>query len=279
MTLCGYTRGLIRDPHRLDWDGQAERPIAWTAWFPTNTKTHAPQPGFFDLGAVELDAPIQPGRYPVVLLSHGTGGTAESLGWLAGAIAREGYVVIGANHHGNTGLEPYRAEGFLCWWERTRDLSTLLTLLSEGPFKDALDLSSVTAIGFSLGGPTVLAALGARYEMARFDAWRESQPNMPLGPVEFPDLGDHVANLFQTSQPFQASWATHGEDLTDPRIKKAIAIAAAPPVRAFTLESVRAIDRPVTLITGEADREAPTDQCSAWLTALNPSFRHVSMGQ
>lgn len=64
-----------------------------------------------------MDAALddQTSCFPVVLLSHGTGGTAASLGWLAHGLAAAGYVVLGVDHHGNTASEPYRAEGFLSW--------------------------------------------------------------------------------------------------------------------------------------------------------------------
>jgi hypothetical protein len=47
------------------------------------------------------------------ILSYGTGGSAEGMGWLGQRLACLGYICIGVNHHGNTAIEPYRAEG-LC---------------------------------------------------------------------------------------------------------------------------------------------------------------------
>jgi predicted dienelactone hydrolase len=82
--------------------------------------------------------------------------------WLARSPACAGYVVIVANHHGNAGLEPYRAEGYLCWWERETDMTTLLlSLANTGFFADRLNLDQVSAVGFSLGEFAVLAASGA----------------------------------------------------------------------------------------------------------------------
>ncbi|MEM7643826.1 MAG: hypothetical protein AAF366_15030, partial [Pseudomonadota bacterium] len=131
-----------------------------------------PPSGVFDPGDVTLDAPLAPGGpFPVTLLSHGTGGTAESLGWLARALSKAGHVVPGANQHGNTGLEPYRPEGFLCWWERAPDLSILLTRLGESDvFVGHLDMGRVSAVGFSLGGYTALALVGERTSFAAFEA-------------------------------------------------------------------------------------------------------------
>jgi predicted dienelactone hydrolase len=74
---------------------------------------------------IAMDAPLSPARakYPLILLSHGTGGSADSLDWLGAALAAAGYVVIGVNHPGNNALEPLTREGFMLWWERALDLS------------------------------------------------------------------------------------------------------------------------------------------------------------
>lgn len=155
MALCGYRTGVITDRSRSNWHNNADRLIAWSAWYPTEDAESADKPSghFFELGNVIRNAALTPGgTLPVVLLSHGTGGTAESIGWIARTFARKGYVVLGANHHGNTGVEPYLAEGFLCWWERATDLSALLTSLGNaGLFANRLAFDDVSAVGFSLG--------------------------------------------------------------------------------------------------------------------------------
>lgn len=64
---------------------------------------------------VAIDAPLSRRRakYPLLLLSHGTGGSADSLDWLGAALAAAGYVVAGANHPGNNVLELLTREGFV----------------------------------------------------------------------------------------------------------------------------------------------------------------------
>lgn len=282
MALCGYRTGVIQDPSRPNWDNTGDRPIAWSAWYPTDDEgPPTPAAGaVFDLGAVIRNAALAKGaKLPVVLLSHGTGGTAESLGWLARHLARQGCVVLGVNHHGNTGIEPHMAAGFLCWWERATDLSMLLTASSTtGFFAGRLDLDQISAVGFSLGGHTVLALAGARSSMTIFDNWQRASGIVEAAPREFPDLAAHIPDLQRHSVAFRHSWARHGADYTDKRIRSVVAMAPAPPVRSFTPTSISAVAVPVAILTGGADREAPWDCCAGWLLSRNTRFRCHDLG-
>ncbi len=283
MVICGYRTGVIQDASRSNWQNNSDRPIAWSAWYPIDDVESGEQPSgyFFEAGDVILDAALTAKKkLPVVLLSHGTGGTAESLGWLARELACEGYVVLGANHHGNTGLEPYLAEGFLCWWERAIDLSVMLSSLgARGFFANRLDFDQVSAVGFSLGGYTVMALAGAQTSLEEFDNWRRVNGITDGGPKEFTDAADSIPTLMETSNAFRRSWAKHGHDYTDKRIKSVVAIAPAPPIRSFVAQSIADLQLPVTIVTGGADDEAPSEQCADWLVSENNRFQHHDLGR
>ncbi len=283
MANCGYRTGVIHDSSRSDWHNNSERPIAWSAWYPIDDIENGKQASgqFFKLGDVTLDAALTAKKeLPVILLSHGTGGTAESLGWLARSLACEGYVVLGANHHGNTGLEPYLAEGFLCWWERATDLSVMLSSLgANGFFADRLDFHQVFAAGFSLGGHTVMALAGAQTCLDEFDNWRSANRITEGGPKEFPDAAESVPRLMETSGAFRRSWAKHGHDHTDKRIKSVVAIAPAIPIRSFVPQSVAELQLPIVVLTGGADDEAPSEHCADWLVLQNDQFQHHDLGK
>lgn len=283
MAICGYRTGVVCDASRSNWQNNGHRPIAWSAWYPSLEVDRVERPSrqFFELGNVGWEATLaRKAKFPVVLLSHGTGGTAESLGWLARALACEGYVVLGANHHGNTGLEPYLAEGFLCWWERATDLSVMLSSLgASGFFANKLDLDQVSAVGFSLGGHTVMALAGAQTCLEEFDGWRSANGITEGGPIEFPDAADSIPTLMEISDAFRRSWAEHGHDRTDKRIKSVIAIAPAPPIRSFVPRSVAELRLPVVILTGGADNEAPSEHCADWLVLQNDQFQRHDLGK
>ncbi len=280
MTQCGYRSGLDLDHGRQNWDGTGPRPLSWRAWYPCPDTPMAPSSdAFFDPGSVATGAQLDGATpLPVVLISHGTGGSADSLGWIARALVSRGHVVIGVNHHGNTGSD-VRAEGFLCWWERATDLSVLLSHLSEtGPFAGHLDLQNVTAIGFSLGSHTALCLAGARTSLKRFERWRSSEAPGMSGPREFPDLVQAIPGLLDANPVFRTSWDQHGADFSDPRIGRVIALAPPPPVQGFTAASLRNVSLPVLLVTCQNDTEAPTTHGADWLTTCNPGFVHCDIG-
>lgn len=110
---------------------------------------------------VALEAPIAPGPFPVVLISHGTGGTPLTHRLLAHFLARNGFVVGLPRHHAN-----HRDDNT---WHNTPDnlvarprhLSLALDgLLAE--FGAALWPDAVAVIGHSLGGYTALALAGGQ---------------------------------------------------------------------------------------------------------------------
>jgi len=287
MGQCvGFRTGLLLDEARSNWAGEGPRPLRWAAWYPaerdsaTMEITIPPGRALYSLGLLAPKAPLSAGtdRYPVVLISHGTGGSASGLGWLASSLAEQGYVVLGVDHHGNTGVEAYRPEGFLCWWERARDLTVLLDRLSEdGAFAGRLDLTDVSAAGFSLGGYTALAMAGAITETDRMLAFVKEHP-FSDGPQEMRNLAAQIEPLLSSSAVFRASWESQSHSYRNERIRAVVAIAPAPPVRSFTEESLRDVRLPITLLCGEADTEAPYDLCSVWLDEHLPNSSLTSLG-
>jgi predicted dienelactone hydrolase len=277
----GLRTGLLLDASRRAWTGDGPRPVHWTVWYPaaedavvTDAATRE-----FIIGAIARDADINNTSlsYPVVLLSHGTGGTAISLSWLAKRLTETGYIVIGPDHHGNTAMESYHPAGFAAWWERAQDLTFALDTLSANSFlAGRMDTNDVTAIGFSLGGYTAMSLLGAITDFELFKEWAHSA-GMRTGPAEFPDLPDRMAGL-RAEPSFQQSWARQSRSYKDARARRAILLAPAPPIRAFTSKSLTATTEPVVIMVGGADREAPADICAEWLHAKLPNSTLHNLG-
>jgi predicted dienelactone hydrolase len=273
----GFRTGLLEDIARPNWDGTGPRPLSWVAWYPAADDAIEQQllargktGEWFSFGAAARDAPISAARprYPIVLLSHGTGGTALHLEWLARDLARRGFIAIGVNHHGNTTTEPYRAEGFLAWWERTRDLTVLLDdVAARGAFADRIDIDRVFVVGYSLGGCTAAALLGAITETSRFERSPKNK-NFGRGPREFPDLADHLPGLLASSAIFRASWARMSNSYLDTRFKAALMLAPGNSVLGCNEDSLASIKTPTRIVVGGSDFVRPV---ASWLHERMPT--------
>jgi predicted dienelactone hydrolase len=261
----GFEEGYLEDTSRPNWDGNGPRPLSWAAWYPASDgavqREHFLGPAsapWFTIGLSARGAPLLSThhRYPVVVLSHGTGGNVLSLGWLGRRLAQHGFVAVGVNHHGNTTREPYRAEGFLCWWERARDLTVLLDqIATQSEFSDRLDMDNVFVAGHSLGGCTAIALLGAVTTASRFQP-SPTNRDFARGVREFPDLADHLPGLLERSMVFRESWARMSNSYRDVRFKAALVLAPGRSVLGLDEKSVGSIEAPIQIVVGGADAVA-----------------------
>jgi len=284
----GFAQGVTIDPERRAWRSDAPRPLSWAAWYPASPDAAVTQKligrrgsELFRMGFVADGAPLSAEQefWPIVLLSHGTGGSVDGLCWLGSHLAARGFISVGVSHHGNTAIEPYLPEGFLCWWERALDLTRILDWqATDGPFAGRMDLGNVFAAGFSLGGYTVLSLAGAISNIEQFREWLDEEGDRGGGPREFPDLPDNIPHLLEHSEQFRQSMDRHSQSYCDRRIRAVAAFAPAPPVRAFEPASLRNIDVPVHITVGRGDIEAPADECALWLQQQNPSFEILLLG-
>lgn len=149
------------------------RQVTGGLWYPAEvngeTITIAENPVFHGV-TVALGATPRPGDHPVVLLSHGMGGTIRSLAWLASGLAERGAVVLAVNHPNSTWGDFDLAAG-LAHWTRVEDLTIALDQLTTDPrFEDHLDSSRIMAAGFSFGGWTALSMGGVTGNHAGYTA-------------------------------------------------------------------------------------------------------------
>ncbi len=265
-----------------NWRGTADHVLHTVIWYPaasiaaeTPQFIGPPDQPLFDAGSAMPHAAFAPAlhKLPVILLSHGTGGSAEQLAWLGTALARAGFVAAAVDHPGNNAVTGYTPEGFALWWERATDLSEVLDgLLADPELGPHLDHDRIGAAGFSLGGYTALELGGARTDVSLFfDLCRQPQnpsqpPNATCHVPEMRDLGTPQQILAAVRKTSGESLALSGESYRDPRVHAVFAIA---PALGFTLtpDSLRAMRLPVALIVGGADPIAPASQNADLLRA------------
>ncbi len=262
------------------WRGAATEGLLTRIWYPVDPSVPeaareigAPGHPIFRGHPASIDAPLSPAqaKYPLLLLSHGTGGSADSLDWLGAALAAAGYVVAGVNHPGNTALEPLTREGFMLWWERAVDLSEVLDgMLADPTLGSHIDRDRIGAVGFSLGGYTVLELAGARTNLPAFEAFCHSpSADAICRPPEMDQLKDAANTPNPLSSQTTASLARAGASYRDPRIRASFAIAPALG-EAFDAASFANVEIPVALLGGASDTTAPVETNIKRIAGLLP---------
>ena len=258
-TLVGFQKATLDVSHR-------NRALDVHIWYPASANSTAQAtPQLIAQNALmygfhaHLNAEPRAGQFPLILLSHGSGGRMTQLAWLATQLAEQGYIVAGANHHGTTSgdSDPHRTVQI---WERTADQRALLDAFESGDLADMpVDMGSVTSAGFSLGGHTALALSGARVHKAAFIQYCAENAGLmdcgwlAQGGVDFNDIDR----------------ARYEADFADPRITATFAIDPALP-QAMSRESLAQMNLPALLINLGDDPHMPLGIDAAPLANVMP---------
>ena len=142
-----------------DKDGPALRGAVWS---PCSTPA-----GRIDLAPLVLqgtcDCAVAGQGLPLVVVSHGAGGSALGHHDTAAALADAGYVVAAINHSGDNFQDMSRQGHLSAFATRPVDMRRLTDyMLSAWPQRAQLDAGKVGFFGYSRGGYTGLVAIGAK---------------------------------------------------------------------------------------------------------------------
>jgi predicted dienelactone hydrolase len=271
-----------------NWRRAEHKELRCTIWYPaistaieTRQTIGPPDAPFFEAGSAAPDAQFEPAlrKFPLVLLSHGSGGSALQMAWLGTALARAGYIAVAVDHPGNNLREPYTAEGFVLWWERATDLSEVLDgVLADAEIGPHIDPDRIGAAGFSIGGYTAMALGGAQTDVSIvYDLCRErtdvgQKPNKGARDAdaavchtpEMHNMGSPQQMLQAVRKTSGESLARSGDSFQDQRVRAVFAIAPAMGMT-FTDESLRAMRLPVEMVVGKEDPIAPARENDDWI--------------
>lgn len=258
------------------------RDIDVTVWYPAKAGGAPLLTGdnrLFKGAPAHGDAPVAEGRFPLVLLSHGSGSRVEGMSWLATALAEAGFVVAGPNHPGTTSGDSTPAATPRLW-ERTADLSALIDAFSQdAAWRATIDPARVGVVGFSLGGAAAMEIAGARadleayarycddygkWDCAWFAGGRGYVDDKPVA-VEKVDLRRLDKSRFEQSN-------------RDARVRAVVAVDPGL-AQAYVADSLKAIDIPLAFINlGNADA-IPEAVIADRLAALVPQASYASVAE
>jgi predicted dienelactone hydrolase len=257
-----------------------------TVWYPAAPDAvEAPldigPPGkpLFTPGSAAADAAFEDARpRPVVLLSHGFGGTARIMAWFGTALARHGYVVVAVDHPGNNGRDPMTVGGAVLYWERPGDLAAALDRVKSDPSLGShLDLNRIGAAGFSAGGFTALVEAGARVDFDRFLRFCEAHPDDGIcAPQKEFQYSRSDAEAFFIQPAVAPARAHLKDDLSIPGVKAAFVMAPAL-VQSLDPDSLKAMRPPVRILLGDADKVAPPATNGQVAAALIPGAKLTAL--
>jgi predicted dienelactone hydrolase len=233
-------------------------------WYPSAAAGSRHDVGLFTQ-VVAPDAAVSGASHPLIVMSHGNGGTFESHYDTALALAHAGFVVAAVTHTGDNYRDQSQATELV---PRPQAVHTLISyMLTQWSGRAAIDAAEVGAFGFSAGGFTMLVAIGGVPDLSR------------VAPYCAGHAETYVCKLL-AAHPVPADEHVRDEDWTaDPRIKAAV-IAA--PAIGFTFgkAGLKRVLIPVQLWRAGRDSILPSpDYVEPVLAALpRPPEYHVVAG-
>lgn len=135
--------------------------IPCALWYPTHEPAKTSRHGIYDF-CVAKKAVIAEGAHPLVVTSHGSGGTRFGHCKTAEFLAQNGYMVLAPEHPFNNFFDDSGVGSARVYSSRSRHLKSALdAVLEDAHWGIVIDADRIAVHGFSLGGFTALTAVGA----------------------------------------------------------------------------------------------------------------------
>jgi predicted dienelactone hydrolase len=277
-------RAFLKSDASYDWRGAQTHALLTTVWYPADAQAVEtaqwvgdPQQPFASAGRAAEEAALAPtpAKLAVILLSHGTGGSALMMAWLGTQLAAHGYIAIAVNHPGNNALEPYTVQGFTLGWERAVDMSRVLDgMLADPQFGPRIDPQRVGAAGFSFGGFTVIELAGGIADLSHVVEQCDVPPSTAAictSPPELPDMMPRAIQLFHSDPAYRLALEASRKPYRDPRIRAIFAIA--PLGMVFSPQSLERISISAEIVAGAGDPILSPHDNAGFVAAHIPGAR------
>jgi predicted dienelactone hydrolase len=227
----GFEQAIVPDS-----DGPA---LETGIWYPSDAPASSHQLGLY-AQTVAAGGAVAGSGLPLIVMSHGTGGSFDGHYDTALALAEAGFVVAAVTHTGDN----YRDHSTFTRVEnRPRHIKALIDyMLSSWPRRDRLDPARIGIFGFSAGGFTALVAIGGVPDLSRTPSYCAAHPD------EWTCRRIRESGAALSSAP--------AAFIHDPRISAAV-IAAPAIGYSFTPEGLAGIKSPIQLWRGDSDEILP----------------------
>lgn len=227
---AGFQHGFAADP-----DG---KPLAIGIWYPSQATAQPVTIGLTTM-SVAVDGTAQGKALPLVVMSHGTGGSFLGHFDTAIALADAGFVVVAVTHTGDNHADQSRSVDVM---DRPRQISRVIDhMLSAWKGHATIDPARIGMFGFSAGGFTTLVSIGGIPDFSK------------VGPMCRQYPGDFACQLIaKSSGGIAAPLPTPASRAADPRIKAAVVAA---PALGFTFspDGLKNVKVPVQLWRADND--------------------------
>jgi predicted dienelactone hydrolase len=261
----GFQEVKISDP--------VDRPLRALIWYPSDEATQLqPLAGYQQI--VALNGTVAGEGLPLVVISHGTGGSALGHHDTAFALAEAGFVVVALTHSGDNYADMRYYATRMQLTERPRHISLAIDyMLQRWSQRGAIDGDRIGIFGFSIGGYTALVGLGGEPDLSGLSEQCEALPQK-WACREF-GLPADLVRKFGTG-PLDV--------IHDKRLKAAFVAAPAIPAL-FQSDGLRGVHQPVELWAATLDEIVPLDPDFAIVkdglpvkpvTHIEPGARHYS---
>ncbi len=226
----------------IDLPGSTGKAISLAIWYPSAAPVQQRGMGTFSQ-TVATNGDVEGAALPLVVISHGTGGSKYSHNDTALELANAGFIVLALTHPGDNYADQSGSVDIL---ERPKHIVTALDyMLKEWPHRERIAPSRIGMFGFSSGGFTALVSIGGQPDLAKVFSHCVAHPTQFVCAL----IGRHGA------------WSARTVMVATPQMheRRIRAAVIAAPAIGFTFDAaaLSKVDIPIQLWRAEDDEILP----------------------
>jgi predicted dienelactone hydrolase len=149
-----------------DVDGR----LAWTLFYPAEAGFQTTEIGPYDV-AGSVGAKMTAGKFPLIVISHGSLAGMLSHHDTASYLAMSGFVVAAVEHAGDNYRDASGLGQISTAYRRTREVSGVIDAVLQGPYGQEIDHGRIGVVGYSAGTVTALMLAGVEPDFTALEEY------------------------------------------------------------------------------------------------------------